>query len=197
MTVELTVKEQKELHRLLDSHFNEGELRDLCFNLDVDFENLPGMGKKDRARELVLHCRRYALTEALLTELMEMRPDLRVTVERLLLRKSLEVKQWLETDQDNIRIGLSFPTDMQVIHETVIPAFGRIVGLPAQGNYWVVGYVRTDIEYEQGGSDIDEEGYWKIDAIHLAATTHRFFLRIFTEPGNQVAESNEITIVRR
>jgi len=197
MTVELTVKEQKELHRLLDSHFNESELRDLCFNLDVDFENLPGMGKKDRARELVLHCRRYALTEALLTELMEMRPDLRVTVERLLLRKSLEVKQWLETDQDNIRIGLSFPTDMQVIHETVIPAFGRIVGLPAQGNYWVVGYVRTDIEYEQGGSDIDEEGYWKIDAIHLAATTHRFFLRIFTEPGNQVAESNEITIVRR
>jgi len=197
MTVELRVKEQKELHRLLDSHFNESELRDLCFNLDVDFENLPGMGKKDRARELVLHCRRYALTEALLTELMEMRPDLRVTVERLLLRKSLEVKQWLETDQDNIRIGLSFPTDMQVIHETVIPAFGRIVGLPAQGNYWVVGYVRTDIEYEQGGSDIDEEGYWKIDAIHLAATTHRFFLRIFTEPGNQVAESNEITIVRR
>lgn len=197
MTVELTVKEQKELHRLLDSHFNESELRDLCFNLDVDFENLPGIGKKDRARELVLHSRRYALTEALLTELIEIRPDLRVTVERLLLRKSLEVKQWLETDRDNVRIGLSFPTDMQVIHETVIPAFGRIVGLPAQGNYWVVGYVRTDIEYEQGGSDIDEEGYWKIDAVHLAATTHRFFLRIFTEPGNQVAESNEITIVRR
>jgi len=197
MTVQLTSEEQKELYRLLNSHFNESELQDLCFNLDVDFENLPGMGKKDRARELILRCKRHALTEVLLTELMEMRPDLRVTVERLLLRKSLEVKQWLETDQANIRIGLSFPTDMQVIHEPVIPAFGRIVGLPEEGNYWVVGYVLTDIEYEQGGSDIDEEGCWKIDAIHLGAATHRFFLRIFTGPGNRVAESNEITIVRR
>ncbi len=197
MTVQLTGKEQKELYHLLDSHFNEGELRDLCFNLEIEFENLPGMRKKDRARELILHCGRLDLTEALLTELMEMRPNLRAAVERLVLRKSLEVKQWLETNQDNVRIGLSFPTDMEVTNEPAIPAFGKIVGLPGEGDYWVAGYVLTDIEYEQSGSHIDEEGYWKIDAIHLGATTHRFFLRVFTEQGLKVAESDKITIIRR
>jgi Effector-associated domain 7 len=37
------------LHQFLVDHFSEGELRDLCFNLGVDFESLPAEGK---AREM-------------------------------------------------------------------------------------------------------------------------------------------------
>jgi hypothetical protein len=31
-----------QLRQALDAHFNESELRDLCFALGVDYENLPG-----------------------------------------------------------------------------------------------------------------------------------------------------------
>lgn len=42
------------LRQLLDDHFNENELRDLCFDLGIDYENLPPGAKKDKARELIL-----------------------------------------------------------------------------------------------------------------------------------------------
>jgi Effector-associated domain 7 len=39
---------------MLDKHFNMEELRTLCFDLDVDFDNLRGEGKTGKARELVV-----------------------------------------------------------------------------------------------------------------------------------------------
>lgn len=41
------------LYQKIDRHFDESELQDLCFRLNVDFDNLPGSGKRDKARELV------------------------------------------------------------------------------------------------------------------------------------------------
>ena len=40
------------------ARFGEGELKDLCFDLGIDYEDLPGQGKADKARELVAHCER-------------------------------------------------------------------------------------------------------------------------------------------
>jgi len=37
----------------LTQRFDEGELRTLCFDLDVDYDCLPGAGKANKARELV------------------------------------------------------------------------------------------------------------------------------------------------
>jgi outer membrane protein assembly factor BamB len=45
----------------LAAHFNESELRDLCFELDVDYEDLPGEGKTAKARELVAYHERRGL----------------------------------------------------------------------------------------------------------------------------------------
>jgi hypothetical protein len=44
-----------QLTRLLDRHFNLNELRDLCFELRVDYDNLPGATKVVKARELVTY----------------------------------------------------------------------------------------------------------------------------------------------
>jgi hypothetical protein len=44
-----------QLYRLLDRHFNLNELRDLCFELRVDYDNLPGEIKAAKARELVAY----------------------------------------------------------------------------------------------------------------------------------------------
>jgi hypothetical protein len=42
----------------LREHFSLEELRTLCFDLDVDYESLPGEGKEAKARELVLYQQR-------------------------------------------------------------------------------------------------------------------------------------------
>ena len=49
-----------QLRQLLVTHFDEGELRTLCFDLDVDYDSLPGEGKANKARELVSYLQRHA-----------------------------------------------------------------------------------------------------------------------------------------
>ena len=46
------------LRDILVTHFSDGELRDLCFDLGIDYESLPGEGKSAKARELVAYCQR-------------------------------------------------------------------------------------------------------------------------------------------
>jgi hypothetical protein len=47
-----------ELLQNLDKHFSEEDLRTLCFELGVDYENLPAQGKAGKARELIRHLER-------------------------------------------------------------------------------------------------------------------------------------------
>jgi hypothetical protein len=52
----LTSEEQARLTRLreiLDTRFNREELRTLCFDLGLDYDDLPGEGRAAKARELV------------------------------------------------------------------------------------------------------------------------------------------------
>ena len=44
-----------ELRENLVAHFNEGELRTLCFDLGVNYDVLPGRGTADKARELLAY----------------------------------------------------------------------------------------------------------------------------------------------
>lgn len=54
--------------QLLNSYFSDGELRDLCFDLGIDYESLPGSGKSDKARELLAYVtRRNRIAELLET----------------------------------------------------------------------------------------------------------------------------------
>ena len=41
------------LRKILDTRFSQEELRTLCFDLGVDYDNLPSEGKTNKARELV------------------------------------------------------------------------------------------------------------------------------------------------
>jgi hypothetical protein len=52
------VTNESDLTRLrkgLIKYFSDGELRDLCFDFGIDYDNLPGQGKADKARELVTY----------------------------------------------------------------------------------------------------------------------------------------------
>lgn len=60
--------------RYLDEYFNEDELGDLTFGLNVKYENLPGDTKSWKARELVDYMRRHGRLYELIETCREKRP---------------------------------------------------------------------------------------------------------------------------
>lgn len=46
------------LRQILIAYFSESELRDICFDSNIDFEILPGSGKSEKARELIIYFQR-------------------------------------------------------------------------------------------------------------------------------------------
>ena len=72
----LNSKVQTTLHDMLDTYFNEQELRELCFDLGVDYEDLPFSGQGNKARELVALCARLNQLNSLQQEIERKRPSL-------------------------------------------------------------------------------------------------------------------------
>ncbi|MCP4358811.1 MAG: hypothetical protein GY796_12400 [Chloroflexi bacterium] len=64
-----------QLYELLNGRFNLGELRTLCFYLGLDFENLPGSTKSDKAREMVQCLQRRERLASLLQVGPQVRDD--------------------------------------------------------------------------------------------------------------------------
>lgn len=67
------------LRQILDDGYNDSELRDLCFELSIDYEDLPGDGQGAKARELVLFAKRHGQIAQLVEYVMRDRPHLLVT----------------------------------------------------------------------------------------------------------------------
>ena len=67
------------LRDALDDAYSDAELRDLCFELEIDYDDLPGDGQSAKARELVSYCKRRGLLAALVACVMRDRPTALVT----------------------------------------------------------------------------------------------------------------------
>jgi hypothetical protein len=65
-----------ELYCRLVERFNEGELRTLCFRLGIDYDDLIGEGKSDKARELIAYLERRASLSRLMEVGKQLRPDI-------------------------------------------------------------------------------------------------------------------------
>jgi hypothetical protein len=60
----------------LDQYFSLDDLETLCFLLGVDFDNLGGIGKKGKARELIEYLDKRGRLDALITAMQQERPQL-------------------------------------------------------------------------------------------------------------------------
>lgn len=63
------------LRRILDTYFNETELRNLCLDINVDYDSLSSGGKADKARELVRYCDRHGCIPDLVNAINKDRPN--------------------------------------------------------------------------------------------------------------------------
>ncbi|MCL4267287.1 MAG: hypothetical protein KJ069_29180 [Anaerolineae bacterium] len=63
-----------QLRQILITCFSESELQDLCFDLNIDFESLPGLGKNDKVRELIRYFQRHGQYSELVEVCRNMRP---------------------------------------------------------------------------------------------------------------------------
>ena len=64
-----------ELRQRLTDHFSEDELRTLCFDMGLDYEDLTGEGKTGKARELVALVERQNNMARLIAQCRLLRPN--------------------------------------------------------------------------------------------------------------------------
>ncbi len=67
----------KRLAKLLNDYFSESDLEGLCFEMNVDWENLPGEVKEARARAMILHVERKGELAELQKLVRVARPNLK------------------------------------------------------------------------------------------------------------------------
>lgn len=58
----------------LEAYFNLDELHTLCFDLQIDYEAIPGNNKQNKVREIILYFKRYKREQELLDYLRKVRP---------------------------------------------------------------------------------------------------------------------------
>lgn len=64
------------VRNLLVTHFNEGELRDLCFSSGINYESLPGRSIEEKAIELVTYFERHRNLNDLIVWGQQLRPHI-------------------------------------------------------------------------------------------------------------------------
>jgi hypothetical protein len=62
--------------QFLTDYFNDDELRELCFDMGIDYENLAGVGKASKARELITYAERHGSFEELVKTARQLRPNI-------------------------------------------------------------------------------------------------------------------------
>lgn len=65
----------KKLYKQICQYLSKEDVKDICFIMELDYENLAGSGKKGKAREMCVQLERQERTPLLLQELRELRPN--------------------------------------------------------------------------------------------------------------------------
>jgi hypothetical protein len=73
--MQLTPADRSKIRAALDRFFSEDDLKTLCFELGVDFDNLSSDNKSGKARELIQWCERSERLPDLLAAIVRLRPN--------------------------------------------------------------------------------------------------------------------------
>jgi len=70
--------DKTQIFEILIKHFNEEELKTLCFYLKLDFDELPGDNLSGKARELIKYYSRRENLHILVKKINQIRPDISI-----------------------------------------------------------------------------------------------------------------------
>ena len=62
------------LTALILDYFNEEDVKTLCYDLEIEYDDLPAVGRSSKVRELVTHVGNHSSTDDLLSRLRKLRP---------------------------------------------------------------------------------------------------------------------------
>jgi predicted nucleic acid-binding Zn-ribbon protein len=158
------------LLRALIELFNEQELRDLCFELRLDYENLEGSAKKDKARELINYFFRRRRLNVLLTVFREHRPH--ITVEDLLLQEG-------EPDPSSTIVGMptTLPSSPKDMSNTMLvsKSFVTMLRLLTRPDMRAA-VVAFQTDFQAASSQIDQMNDFKLAHDLFQELENRYFL---------------------
>ena len=69
---------------IIKTYFDDNEIRDICFQLGVDYEDLPGQGKGAKARDLVQFMERRDRLDELVRKVRQVRPHIEINIGNVL-----------------------------------------------------------------------------------------------------------------
>lgn len=72
----VTISDRAKLRQLLVNAFSDAEIKTLCFDLEIDYEQIQGSTKDERARELILFTERRGMKTALIELCRISRPNI-------------------------------------------------------------------------------------------------------------------------
>ena len=99
-----------DLFDLYNTHFNEEEVKTLCFKLDIDYDSLMGNGKKGKIRELIHLFDRKGKIEVLIQEIIKSIPEMDPEIEKLREQISRESsKKYYHSEDNKFSQGMQGP----------------------------------------------------------------------------------------
>jgi hypothetical protein len=80
------------LRRAISSFCDDNDIQNICFDMNIDYENIPGNHKDAKVRELIRYCERQAKIDQLMAIFQAIQPN---------------VKLWVDPASEAVRITLA------------------------------------------------------------------------------------------
>ncbi len=142
------------LRDLIDQHFSDDELRQLCFDLDVEYENLPGDTRIIKAQSLIQHCLRHNRLPDLGERCQALRPDASWPDVETLAAELAEIEQTASTLTATVKNENRLAAMLEQLHQDEIVLLTQLLGNDAVAlgeNAKAVGKQGVMVEGDVGG----------------------------------------------
>ncbi|MCA9997450.1 MAG: SIR2 family protein [Anaerolineales bacterium] len=138
----------RQMRETVTEKLNSEELRTLCFDLGIDFDNLGGEGKADKVRELIYYLNRRSQLPLLTNYLAETRPDWVIDPAPALppappvrpfsaggVLAQEQLRRVLRRGQLTLFVGADLPCALtgQPDRQTLADGLARVAGIPSGG----------------------------------------------------------------